>query len=103
MSLGDIEEFLAQALSVLSPGARLAVISFHSLEDRLIKQFLQKHSKGQYPGMSCYPCCRPSAQKLLSKPERVAPSAAEIKSNPRARSAWLRSATCLKPKQAPDC
>lgn len=100
--LGDIEEFLAQALSVLSPGARLAVISFHSLEDRLIKQFLQKHSKGQYPGDELLPM-PPKRPKLLSKPERVAPSAAEIKSNPRARSAWLRSATCLKPKQAPDC
>lgn len=100
--LGDIEEFLAQALSVLNPGARLAVISFHSLEDRLIKQFLQKHSKGQYPGDELLPM-PPKRPKLLSKPERVAPSAAEIKSNPRARSAWLRSATCLKPKQAPDC
>lgn len=90
--LGDIEDFLEQSLSVLKTDGRLAVISFHSLEDRIIKQFLQKHSKGQYPEdeYSPFPVQRP---KLLSKPERIAPSEAEVKANPRARSAWLRSAT----------
>lgn len=45
--LGDIESFLEQSLNLLQDKGRLAVISFHSLEDRIIKQFLQKHSKGQ--------------------------------------------------------
>lgn len=90
--LGDVEAFLEQSLQVLKVGGRLAVISFHSLEDRIIKQFLQKHSKGQYPEDEHLPI-PPKRPKLLSKPERVAPSAAEIATNPRARSAWLRSAT----------
>lgn len=89
--LGDIEAFLQQTLVALKPNARLAVISFHSLEDRRIKQFLQKHSKGQYPedAQLPVPVQRP---KYLTKPERVAPSAQEVAANPRARSAWLRSA-----------
>ncbi|MFW2176756.1 MULTISPECIES: 16S rRNA (cytosine(1402)-N(4))-methyltransferase RsmH [unclassified Moraxella] len=90
--LGDVASFLEQSLSVLASGGRLAVISFHSLEDRMIKQFLQKHSKGQYPEDEHLPIPIPRP-KLLSKPERVAPSDAEIKTNPRARSAWLRSAS----------
>lgn len=92
--LGDIETFLDQALQLLAVGGRLAVISFHSLEDRIIKQFLQRHSKGQYPEDEHLPI-PPMRPKLLSKPERIAPSAAEITVNPRARSAWLRSATRL--------
>ena len=92
--LGDIETFLDQALQMLAVGGRLAVISFHSLEDRIIKQFLQRHSKGQYPEEEHLPI-PPMRPKLLSKPERMAPSAAEITVNPRARSAWLRSATRL--------
>ena len=92
--LGDIDSFLDQSLIALNVGGRLAVISFHSLEDRIIKQFLQKHSKGQYPEDANLPMA-PKRPKLLSKPERVAPLDTEIKTNPRARSAWLRSATRL--------
>ena len=90
--LGDIDSFLEQSLAVLKVDGRLAVISFHSLEDRIIKQFLQKHSKGQYPEDANLPM-PPKRPKLLSKPERIAPSQTEVKDNPRARSAWLRSAT----------
>lgn len=90
--LGDIETFLDQSLQVLAADGRLAVISFHSLEDRIIKQFLQRHSKGQYPEDAHLPV-PPIRPKRLTKPERVAPSAAEVAANPRARSAWLRSAT----------
>lgn len=90
--LGDIACFLEQSLTALNVGGRLAVISFHSLEDRIIKQFLQKHSKGHYPEDANLPM-PPQRPKLLSKPERVAPTEAEVKTNPRARSAWLRSAT----------
>lgn len=89
--LGDIDIFLEQSIQALSSGGRLAVISFHSLEDRRIKQFLQKHSKGQYPEDANLPL-PPKRPKYFSKPKRIAPSAKEIKENPRARSAWLRFA-----------
>lgn len=87
--LGDIDKFLQQSLQVLAPHGRLAIISFHSLEDRRIKQFLQKHSKGYYPEDEHLPI-PPARPKYLTKPERIAPSADEISANPRARSAWLR-------------
>lgn len=90
--LADVDVFLVKSLSLLKAGARLAVISFHSLEDRRIKQFLQKHSRGFYDGdeQLPMPIVRP---KYFDKPERIAPSTEEIRQNPRARSAWLRSAS----------
>lgn len=90
--LGDVDSFLAQSIAVLKAGGQLAVISFHSLEDRRIKQFLQRHSKGQYPEDENLPM-PPKRPRYFSKPKRVAPSSAEVAHNPRARSAWLRSAT----------
>lgn len=96
--LGDIEQFLQQSIEVLAPNGRLAVISFHSLEDRLIKQFLQKYSKGYDPkAVQDLPAHlpAPTVPRYFSKPERVAPSADEVAANPRARSAWLRAATRL--------
>ncbi|WP_216936685.1 MULTISPECIES: 16S rRNA (cytosine(1402)-N(4))-methyltransferase RsmH [unclassified Acinetobacter] len=92
--LEDIEIFLPQAVEILKPGARLAVISFHSLEDRLIKQFIQKESTLDEDfgwGM-------PGQQKdtrRLKKVSRVKASDEEIKANPRSRSAWLRVAERL--------
>lgn len=96
--LGDIEQFLQQSIEVLAPNGRLAVISFHSLEDRLIKQFLQKYSKGYDPkAVQDLPAHlpAPTVPRYFSKPERVAPSADEVAANPRARSAWLRAARRL--------
>lgn len=90
--LGDVDIFLQQSLALLKPKGRLAVISFHSLEDRMIKQFLQKHSKGQYPEDEKLPI-PPQRPKYLTKPERIAPTDSEIRQNPRARSAYLRSAS----------
>ena len=90
--LGDVDEFLAQSIPVLKSGGQLAVISFHSLEDRRIKQFLQRHSKGQYPEDENLPM-PPNRPRYFSKPKRVGPSKAEISQNPRSRSAWLRMAT----------
>lgn len=90
--LGDVASFLEQTIDLLNPNGRLALISFHSLEDRMIKQFLQKHSKGQYPEDEHLPIL-PKRPKYFSKPERIAPSADEVKANPRARSAYLRSVT----------
>ncbi|WLP94413.1 16S rRNA (cytosine(1402)-N(4))-methyltransferase RsmH [Psychrobacter sp. M13] len=90
--LGDVESFLQQSIPVIKAGGQLAVISFHSLEDRLIKQFLQRHSKGQYPEDENLPI-RPDRPRYFGKPKRVGPSKVEIATNPRSRSAWLRSAT----------
>ncbi len=89
--LGDIDQFLQQSLSVLDKNGQLAVISFHSLEDRRIKQFLQRHSKGQYPEDENLPM-PPLRPKYFSKPKRIAPSKEEVKNNTRSRSAWLRVA-----------
>ena len=90
--LEDVESFLPQAVSMLKPEGRLAVISFHSLEDRLIKQFIQKESTlpEQDWGMT------QQDMRTLKKVARIAPSDAEVKANPRSRSAWLRVASKLK-------
>ena len=90
--LGDVDNFLEQSIPILKSGGQLAVISFHSLEDRRIKQFLQRHSKGQYPEDENLPM-PPKRPRYFSKPKRVGPSKAETSHNPRARSAWLRMAT----------
>ena len=90
--LGDIDSFLQQSLSLLAPEGHLAVISFHSLEDRRIKQFLQRHSRGQYPEDENLPM-PPVRPRYFRKPSRIAPSKAEVRVNNRSRSAWLRVAT----------
>ena len=90
--LGDVDDFLEQSIPILKAGGQLAVISFHSLEDRRIKQFLQRHSKGQYPEDENLPM-PPNRPRYFSRPKRVGPSKAETSQNPRARSAWLRMAT----------
>ncbi|ANB90803.1 16S rRNA methyltransferase [Moraxella ovis] len=89
--LGDVDDFLVQSLSALKAGGRLAVISFHSLEDRRIKQFLNNHSRGRWEGDDKL-LMPPVRTKYFGKALRVAPSDAEVKVNPRARSAWLRGA-----------
>jgi 16S rRNA (cytosine1402-N4)-methyltransferase len=90
--LGDVDSFLTQSLRVLKTGGQLSVISFHSLEDRRIKQFLQRHSKGQYPEDENLPM-PPKRPRYFNKPKRIGPSKSEIAQNPRSRSAWLRAAT----------
>lgn len=89
--LGDVDDFLVQSLSVLKAGGQLAVISFHSLEDRRIKQFLNNHSRGRWEGDDQL-LIAPKRAKYFGKPSRIAPTDAEIKINPRARSAYLRGA-----------
>ncbi|MCU4412657.1 16S rRNA (cytosine(1402)-N(4))-methyltransferase RsmH [Acinetobacter sp. WU_MDCI_Axc73] len=92
--LEDIEIFLPQAVELLKPQGRLAVISFHSLEDRLIKQFIQKESTlAEDTGWGM-----PQPQidtRRLKKIARLRASEEEVKSNPRSRSAWLRVAERL--------
>ncbi|WP_433847560.1 16S rRNA (cytosine(1402)-N(4))-methyltransferase RsmH [Acinetobacter proteolyticus] len=95
--LDDIESFLPQAVSLLKATGQLAVISFHSLEDRLIKQFIQKESS--LPEDSGWGM--PQAQvdtRRLKKVSRIRASEAEVKANPRSRSAWLRVAERLEQK-----
>ena len=93
-ALEDIEIFLPQAVELLKPQGRLAVISFHSLEDRLIKQFIQKESTlAEDTGWGL-----PQKQvdtRRLKKIARLRASEEEVKSNPRSRSAWLRVAERL--------
>lgn len=95
--LEDIEAFLPQAIDVLKPEARLAVISFHSLEDRLIKQFIQKESTLAEDTSWGMPQQREDTRRL-KKISRVRASEAEIKANFRSRSAWLRVAERLASK-----
>jgi len=92
--LGELEDGLRAAERVLQPGGRLAVVTFHSLEDRLVKTFLRRRS-GATPGQSRHmPDVSGRAPaptfEAVAKPVRA--SAAELDRNPRARSATLRSA-----------
>ncbi|WP_019836131.1 16S rRNA (cytosine(1402)-N(4))-methyltransferase RsmH [Acinetobacter towneri] len=92
--LEDIENFLPQAVEVLKPQGRLAVISFHSLEDRLIKQFIQKESSLPEDTGWGLPQQQQDTRRL-KKILRVRASDEEVKANPRSRSAWLRVAERL--------
>ena len=92
--LDDIEAFLPQAVDVLKPEGRLAVISFHSLEDRLIKQFIQKESTLAEDDGWGLPQQQQDTRRL-KKVSRIKASDEEVKANPRSRSAWLRAAERL--------
>lgn len=97
--LGQIESGLRAAERALKPGGRLAVVSFHSLEDRLVKQFLRVRS-GLMPSASRYDpsalskSLRSPSFRLLSRRPTV-PGESELSTNPRARSAKLRTAERL--------
>jgi len=91
--LAELSLVLPQAVEALNPGGRLAVISFHSLEDRIVKRFLRDESRPpQLPSRLPVRAADlpPPRLKLVGKP--VNPSAAEVAANPRARSAVLRVA-----------
>jgi 16S rRNA (cytosine1402-N4)-methyltransferase len=91
--LGELDRGLAAAEEVLEPGGRLAVVSFHSLEDRRVKDFLKRRSDAAPRGSRHLPAAAapaPSFRLLTRKP--IEPSAAELRRNPRARSARLRAA-----------
>lgn len=88
-----IEAALAQALDILAPGGRLVVISFHSLEDRLVKRFLQRESRDCLcPPESPFCTCGHTARLRLLTRKAVRPTGQETAANPRARSARLRAA-----------
>jgi 16S rRNA (cytosine1402-N4)-methyltransferase len=87
--LEELQQALEAALKVLQPGGRLVVISFHSLEDRIVKQFIAKHSKDEYDRRT--PFAPPKPMRLRAG-GRTRPSAKEIGLNPRSRSAIMRVA-----------
>jgi 16S rRNA (cytosine1402-N4)-methyltransferase len=93
--LDDIREVLQQSPDVLAPGGRLAVISFHSLEDRIVKRFIRDEYRGEQPpaefplaGMDYRPRLKPVGKAIRA-------GEAELQDNPRARSAVLRVAERL--------
>ena len=87
--LEELRQALEASLSVLRPGGRLVVISFHSLEDRIVKQFIAQHSKEVYDRRAPFAPPQPMRLKAL---ERVKPGDVEVAANPRARSAVMRVA-----------
>jgi 16S rRNA (cytosine1402-N4)-methyltransferase len=94
--LGQLEQALPEAWELLGPGGRLAAISFHSLEDRLVKRFLVERARGCVcpPELPICVCGREPEAELLNR-RAVAPTPGEVAANPRSRSAHLRAARKL--------
>jgi 16S rRNA (cytosine1402-N4)-methyltransferase len=90
--LEELQQALTASLQVLRPGGRLAVISFHSLEDRIVKQFITQHSREVYDRRAPFAAPKVMDFKAI---ERIKPSAAEVAGNPRSRSAIMRVAERL--------
>ena len=88
--LEELQHALEGSLHVLKPEGQLVVISFHSLEDRIVKQFMAQHSRAVFDRRA--PFAEPSAMKLREV-RRVMPSSEEVAGNPRSRSAVMRVAT----------
>jgi 16S rRNA (cytosine1402-N4)-methyltransferase len=87
--LEELRQALEASLAVLKPGGRLVVISFHSLEDRIVKQFIAQHSREVYDRRAPFAAPKVMQLKALA---RIKPGAAEVAANPRARSAVMRVA-----------
>jgi 16S rRNA (cytosine1402-N4)-methyltransferase len=87
--LEELQQALEASLQVLQPGGRLVVISFHSLEDRIVKQFIAKHSRDEFDRRA--PFAPPKVMRLRAL-DRIKPGQAEVSANPRARSAIMRVA-----------
>jgi 16S rRNA (cytosine1402-N4)-methyltransferase len=94
--LASVESALPQAVSALNSGGRCAVISFHSLEDRIVKDFFREQSRDLVnpPYEQIYEAERRATLKEVNR-KPITPSEDEIKNNPRARSAKLRIAEKL--------
>lgn len=91
--LGQLERALPQMLSLLRPAGRLAIIAFHSLEDRLVKTWMRDRSRIYLPDSSLLAGGRDQAPTLsLHNKKPIVPTATELKTNPRSRSARLRIA-----------
>lgn len=92
--LGALKDLLEQSVQCLKPGGRLAIITFHSLEDRMVKQFMKHGACGEVEkDVFGHAVIKPKLKPLTPKP--IEPSETEIKENPRARSARLRIAERL--------
>jgi 16S rRNA (cytosine1402-N4)-methyltransferase len=87
--LEELEQALTAALALLAPGGRLVVISFHSLEDRIVKTFIAHESKTEFDRRAPFAAPRPQRLRALG---RVKPGPTEAATNPRARSAVMRVA-----------
>ena len=89
--LGSVEKVMADAIPLLNPGGRLAVITFHSLEDRIVKNAMAEAAKGCTcpPNFPVCVCGKKPQVKLISR-KPIVSGAAELAENPRARSAKLR-------------
>ena len=88
--MGALKDFLEQSLEMLAPGGRLAVITFHSLEDRLVKNFMKSGTFDGELQTDFYGNINRPFKVISKKP--IEPSAAEVKANPRSRSGKLRIA-----------
>lgn len=100
--LGELERGLEAAEQLLAPGGRLAVVSFHSLEDRIVKTFLRDRSRQRPRGSRHLPAAEPQGYATFDLISRgaIRPSDAEARDNPRARSARLRTAERLDTRRA---
>jgi 16S rRNA (cytosine1402-N4)-methyltransferase len=87
--LEELEQGLEASLQLLAPGGRLAVIAFHSLEDRIVKTFIARESKEVYDRRA--PFAAPKAMRLKAL-ARIKPGETEVRANPRSRSAIMRVA-----------
>ncbi|MEN9886735.1 MAG: rRNA ((1402)-N(4))-methyltransferase RsmH [Pseudomonadota bacterium] len=87
--LEELRQALSAALHILKPGGRLVVISFHSLEDRIVKQFIAAHAREVVDRRALFAPPKPLKLKAI---DRIKPSATEIAANPRSRSAVMRVA-----------
>jgi 16S rRNA (cytosine1402-N4)-methyltransferase len=97
-----LEGVLPQTVDVLDAGGRVVVISYHSLEDRIVKRFLNEQARGCTcpPGFPVCTCGAEATMKVLSR-RPLTPTEDEMEANPRARSAKLRAAERLGPATAP--
>ncbi len=102
--LEELALVLEQAVAMLAPGGRLVVISFHSLEDRLVKRFFDRHAHPERQVGRLPLRAAELPQPRLSLVARVRPDAAEVATNPRARSAVMRiaerTATPIEPEKS---
>ena len=87
--LEALDQVLNDSLDLLAPGARLAVIAFHSLEDRRVKEFIARESREVIDRRAPFASGKPLRLQSIA---RIKPGAAEVAANPRARSAILRVA-----------
>ncbi|MDB5883539.1 MAG: mraW, partial [Ramlibacter sp.] len=87
--LEELQQALGASLDILQPHGRLVVISFHSLEDRIVKQFIARNSREVFDRRA--PFAQPKPMKLKAL-DRIKPTAQEVAANPRSRSAIMRVA-----------